>query len=242
MRAFLDGRVHPDYRCRGIGKALLGWMEDKASEHLHNIAEGRGKVLRIMFYDRPAEAIKLFEALGFIFMYAEEEMRYELLGNAIETTLLPGISIETWNPENAGDFYTVYNDAFHTRSDNLMSEAAWAFHFTNPKENDFDPKYSLLLREVEEPIAYTVCHIEDTVQREQLDEPWITQMGVRQAWRRRGIASGLLRECMRRLREGGFDHTMLSVNVNNPEARLVYERLGFSLTRRFTMYTKELEG
>ncbi len=242
VRAFLDGRVHPEYRNQGIGKALLNWLEARACEHLQAIADGRQQILRIMFYDRPAGAIELFKEHGFTFMYAEVEMRYNLQRPLPDYSISPNSLMETYKPENKREFYSIYKDAFLTRTDNIMSEAAWASHFTNPEDEEFRPGLSLLLKKDGHPVGYTICHVEKTGTGVFSEEPWITQMGVRRAWRRRGIASGLLVECLRQMSKAGYTNGMLSVNRNNPQASRLYERLGFKATKTFTMYAKEVNG
>ena len=124
-RAFLDGRVHPDYRGQGIGSALLAWLEAEASAHLLAKDSDLPCVLRIMFWDRADDATVLFEQQGFEFHYVEEEMRVDLHEPRPDLPLPSGLSVELWSPENAPDFYTIYRGAYGTRTDNPLSESAW---------------------------------------------------------------------------------------------------------------------
>ncbi len=242
VRAFLDGRVHPAYRGQNIGKALLSWLETKATEHLQAIREDRKMVLRIMFYYRPPDAIKLFEKSGFSFMYTEIEMKFNLEKPLPEYSSLPETIIESWSRENCHEFYLIYQDAFQTRTDSLMQEDVWNYHFTNIEANDFLPELSLILKQGGHPIGYTVCHIEEVSCRASNKDAWITQMGVRQAFRRQGIASQLLRESLRRMSNTGYSNAMLSVNLNNPSAKKVYEKVGFETIKTFTMYSKKINA
>ena len=131
-RAFLDGRVHPDFRGRGIGSALLAWLEAEASAHLLAKDSDLPRVLRIMFWDRDDDATVLFEQHGFEFHYIEEEMRVDLKEPRPDLPLPPGLTVELWSPENAPDFYTVYRGAYGTRTDNPLSESAWTKYWANP--------------------------------------------------------------------------------------------------------------
>ena len=93
-RVFLDGRVHPDHRGRGLGAFVLQWMEVRALEMLSVQKEDRPSVLRLDFYDRGADAVALFEQFGFRFFLAEDESIVGLSAVRLsklrfETALLP---------------------------------------------------------------------------------------------------------------------------------------------------------
>ncbi|MFZ4814097.1 MAG: GNAT family N-acetyltransferase, partial [Phototrophicaceae bacterium] len=76
FRVILDGRVHPDYRGKGLGRFLLTWSEQRAQAII--AAQDAPAVTRIVFYDRDADAPRLYERFGFRFLFAEEEYRYAL--------------------------------------------------------------------------------------------------------------------------------------------------------------------
>jgi ribosomal protein S18 acetylase RimI-like enzyme len=65
-------------------------------------------------------------------------------------------------------------------------------------------------------------------------------MGVRLDWRCRGIGASLLCEALRRAARAGYPSLYLSVNIDNPQAARLYERVGFQFQKRFTLYRKEL--
>ncbi|NLE76772.1 MAG: hypothetical protein GX605_08475 [Chloroflexi bacterium] len=61
----------------------------------------------------------------------------------------------------------------------MWDRAAWQAFFAQGES--FRPALSLLLRDGPEPVAYAVCDVEGA-------EGQVVQMGVRPAWRRRGLA------------------------------------------------------
>ncbi len=61
-------------------------------------------------------------------------------------------------------------------------------------------------------------------------------MGVHPDYRRQGIGASLLSESANQISQAGFHFIKLSVNVNNPDAISLYERMGFQLNKSFTMY------
>ena len=98
-RAFLDGRVHPDYRGRGLGSFLLEWMEARACEILSALEEDRPAMLRVDFYDRSAYAVELLEKHGFRLASAEDTMRRNL-SHALPALQLPEVmTLVPWSEQ-----------------------------------------------------------------------------------------------------------------------------------------------
>jgi mycothiol synthase len=241
VQAFLDGRVHPNYRGRGIGDSLLSWLEEQAQANLNTIAKGRKLVLRIMFYDRKKDATSLYENHSFWFQYAEDELEYDLKNKLPDYLLPAGMRFQTWSPENAFNFYQAYLKSFSSRTKTLMDENAWVNHFANPKDDEFQPELSVLVERENRPIAFAVCHIDLTLDDKQPHVAWITQMGVHSDWRQQGIGAAILSEILHRLTTAGIRTAKISVNVNNPSARSLYDKVGFTLKKRFTLYRKEID-
>jgi mycothiol synthase len=235
-RVFLDGRVHPQYRGRGLGSFLLRWMEARARQMLSDLDGDRPGVWRIDFYDRGGDALALFEQHGFRFAFAEEEMRRDL-GNPVPEAHLPAeMTLATWSPERAGLFFDTYRGAFRERPRfPNWSEETWCHNFASGAS--FREDLSLLLLEGTEPVGFVVCHVEDDAEMPgRLG--WVAQMGVRPARRNRGLGGALLCEVLRRLQADGLGWAALEVNVDNDRALRLYERLGFERHRRRTSYQK----
>jgi len=236
-RVFLDGRVHRDYRGRGLGSFILQWMEARALETLSVQKEDRPGVLRLDFYDRSADALALFEEHGFRFAFAEDEMQRDLSQSVPSVSPPEGMALVTWSPERASLFFEVYQDAFGDRPRfPHWNEETWRHNFTDYP--DFRPDLSLLVLDGAEGAGFAICHAEREGDQEPDGTGWIDQMGVRPSWRRRGLGTGLLCELMRRFEADGLARAALEVEVNNHPALCLYERLGFRRHRRRTSYQK----
>lgn len=236
-RAFLDGRVHPHYRGRGLGSFILQWMERRARQILSDMKEDRLAVLRFDFYDRSYDALELFEEHGFRFAFAEDEWRRDL-SQAVPLTELPeGMAVVTWSPQRAALFFDVYQDAFRERPGfPNWSEEVWRHNFTDGA--GFRPDLSLLLLHGTEAVGFAICHVEMEGAQDRAGAGWIVQMGVRPAWRRRGLGRALLCEVMRGFQADGLAGAALEVNIDNRRAMRLYERLGFERCRRRTSFQK----
>ena len=72
---------------------------------------------------------------------------------------------------------------------------------------------------------------------------FVGTLGVRPAWRRRGLGLALLRESFRRFRETGETTVALGVDVENPTgATRLYERAGMHVLWQADVWQKELRA
>jgi ribosomal protein S18 acetylase RimI-like enzyme len=70
---------------------------------------------------------------------------------------------------------------------------------------------------------------------------WIGMLGVRPAWRRRGIANALLRHAFAEYHRRGEPHVGLGVDTQNPSgATRLYERAGMRVTTENVVFEKKL--
>jgi ribosomal protein S18 acetylase RimI-like enzyme len=72
-----------------------------------------------------------------------------------------------------------------------------------------------------------------------LSRGWLDHISVRRPWRRRGLASALITDALRALREAGLAEAALGVDAENVSGALrVYEALGFRRARTGVSYRK----
>lgn len=149
------------------------------------------------------------------------------------------MTFTTWTPQRAGQFFQVYEHAFQARPGFPgWSEDTWRHNVSGSDE--FRADLSPLLLDGTESIGFAICHVEADAKEQPSSIGWIAQMGIRPTWRNRGLAGGLLVEIMQRFRDEGFRYAMLDVNINNPQAASVYQRVGFVPTTRYTSYQKSV--
>jgi mycothiol synthase len=71
---------------------------------------------------------------------------------------------------------------------------------------------------------------------------WLDHVSVRRPWRGRGLAKALCGASLHALREAGMDEAWLGVDGTNPTGALqLYERLGFSVVRRWQAFGRPLD-
>lgn len=70
---------------------------------------------------------------------------------------------------------------------------------------------------------------------------WLDAIAVRRPWRRRGVARALIVAGLRALRDRGLESAILGVDTENETGALgLYERTGFVVSARFTVWRKEV--
>jgi mycothiol synthase len=225
-RATIVGQVRPDLRNRGIGGYLMRWSREQARSLLAGAAESQ-PVLQVHTESLTGPAERLYLAHGFEKVFEELVMRLDL-DRPLPDRPLPGsVAITSWEPKLGEQFYQAYHTAFRERPGFPgWSAVEWIERVT---ENDFKPEWSLLACAGGAPAGFVIGNIDLTTRP---PGGFVWQIGVIPAQRRRGIASALLVETLRRMQVDGIVFAQLTVHTNNPGAIQAYERLGFTTIGR----------
>ena len=75
-----------------------------------------------------------------------------------------------------------------------------------------------------------------------VDECHITNVAVLSSYRRKGIASKLVKELIKYCNENGFSYMLLEVRLNNISAQRLYEKFGFNVDGIRKGYYKNPDG
>lgn len=224
--AAIVGHVHPGARGRGVGRHLIKWSIAQGQALLAGAEHPRPRALRIATEGLVPDAERLYARYGFAQSFAEDVMRRDMAGDVPDAPLPAGIALDTWAPERAAQFFAAYDGSFRTRPGFPgWSAEQWIEWATD--DDDFRPELSLLARDGDAPVGFLIGA-----------EGWLVQVGVVPAWRGRGLAAALAAEMLRRAQVSGATSTLLTVNVNNPGASRVYERLGFARIGRRARFTR----
>ena len=245
-RAVLAVWVHPQHRGSALDEALLSWAEVQAGCMLRTLSAPRPAVLQVRDEALTPAAAALYARHGFTLAFGEDAMRHDLA--ALSRAGLPaGLRLLPWTAETIPRFYAAYSAAFADRPGFPgWSAEQWVSWISGSDE--FRPELSLValpgddLAAAGDRFAVAAGFIACELERRPSGElrGWVEQMGVRPAWRRRGLAAALLDEALRRFRAAGAHDVLLHVNVDNPAARHLYERLGFVVLSRRARYTRSV--
>jgi mycothiol synthase len=131
------------------------------------------------------------------------------------------------------DLHGTLQDAFsdHYR---FMSEPLDEWVQRNLARADFAPELSFVARNQGAAVAAVTNYVTG-------DQAWVGMVGVRPAWRQRGLASALLLQSFHVFRERGLKTAGLGVDSANAYgATRVYERLGMKVTQQHDLFEKTL--
>ena len=146
--------------------------------------------------------------------------------------------MRTFRPGDERIFYDVHQETFedhweHTEPDPYDE---WAHWLLQPPM--FDPELWLLAEEDGEPAGIEINH----PRPEMPGVGWVGMLGVRRAWRRRGLGRALLLRAFQDFRARGFHEVGLGVDAASlTGATRLYESVGMRVTSQFDIYEKLLE-
>jgi len=226
-----DAAVHPAYRRRGIGAALLAVALDRARE--------LDAALFMRVPEANAGAVVLAERTGMAPVRWWSELDRDL-AETITPALVPtGLTVASLGPPYDAARWdeplrAAHNSAFAGHWGSApASQQAWVHWRTGSRS--FRPGCSAVATTADGEIAGYVLGYEydaDTERTGQRDL-YIATVGTIAAHRGRGVAAALLARVLHAARGLGYDTSSLTVDAQNPTGALgVYERAGFRLHRR----------
>lgn len=242
--AYLWGEVHPEHRRRGLGEAVLTWMEARGRAILASRPAGKPRFLRQSTLDRLTDRVALLEAHGFEPARYNYRMRRDLSQPIPEVVLPGGVTLQHWQPELDAELIATFNEAFQDHWGFIpITEELWGLWMTG--HPDFRPGLTFVA--MDEQRGRVAGFSLNQVRTAEIDssgirEGWIQELAVRRAYRRQGIATALMIASMRVFKESGLEYAGLGVDTENLTGALrIYERLGFESTHRYITFSKPYE-
>jgi mycothiol synthase len=237
--AHLDYEFHPAHHTPAVEEALMRWLEARSIVRLQAAPPQLARSLRTGIPDSKTDEMAMLVRRGFAPTRYFYRMRRDLRQPLPEPALPPGVTIQPYRAAVDAAMLAIFNESFkdHWGHEAVLVED-WEKYFVGSET--FRPEFSLLALAGDEPIGMTFCTVspEDNA-RTGRQEANIREVGVLRGWRKRGVASALISECLRRMRAAGLDYAGLGVDTANPSGALgLYEKLGFVPARRFIVYEK----
>jgi len=238
------GFLTPQWRRKGIGSAMMGWLEAR----LCQIAAGHPAELENAFQggasDSEAGLMVLYEKFGYTPIRYFFEMSRPDLENIPDYPLPAGLELRPVLPEHYRAIWEADVEAFRDH---------WGF--VEPTEEDyqawlgnpifFRPElwqvaWDSATNQVAGQVRTFIDHEQNRLYNRQ--RGWTEFISTRRPWRRRGLARALIARSLRVQKEAGMTESALGVDAENLSGALrVYEDCGFQVVKRGTIYRKPLE-
>ena len=225
----VNGFVHPDFRGRGLGTAILQATETRARE-------GGARKLDngILAADRAAAA--LLEANGYREVRHDYVMAIELEQPPPAPEWPESLEPRPFEREHARAFWAADDEAFQDER-GYESEPFEEFVERRLESPRFQPALWTAVWDGDEIAATLIADWK------RFGAGWIAGVSVRRPWRRRGLGRALLLRSFGQLYERGERRVSLNVDTENPTgATRLYERVGMRVEREEVLYRKELDA
>jgi mycothiol synthase len=222
IRWWSDVRLHPEAEFSAVAPKLLEWVEGRV----------HGGVLRTW---TPAALERLrreYERRGMRRIRGSYRMEIDL--NDLRTPVVPaGIEIRTLEEGQERIAYEVHEETFVDSWDHVSEPYEEWLHYL-VKAESFDPTLWFLAWDGAEPAAVEICRVRD-------DIGWIGVLGVRRAWRKRGLGRALLLHAFDEFKRRGLDRAGLGVDAESlTGAHRLYESVGMHVARQLDFFEKPL--
>ena len=222
-----EGGVVPSVRRQGLGRRLLDWAQERGAVQIevHEGNPGKEALARAAGY----EPIRWWYT-----------MQRDLDGSLPEIPPVPdGLALAPYARERDADVRRAHAEAFADHWGFVKpDERRWARWYTGMPA--FRPDVSHLVLDGDEIAGFLNTYFwEADAAGTGVREAFVGQVGVRPAWRRRGLGALLLATALHSYRAAGFERSVLSVDTGNVTSPLgLYERAGYAVRATFVTWAK----
>lgn len=248
-RVYLDSSVHPGYRGRGLGAELIRWAIRVAPQQSAERFPGAPVELHASVHEANTGKAALLEQEGFTPRRWFFDMKRPLpAGETLPQVDVPdGVQIVGFDlAAHDAAALQVRNEAFADHwGSTAQTEDSWRQWFTGTRAFRPDLSYVAVAAGPDgsdEVVAILLSqyYVADEVATG-VKEMWISTIGTRRAWRKRGLASALINAALAQAQRQGMDRAGLGVDADSPTGALgVYQRAGFTVDSRTARYIREL--
>lgn len=233
------GFIHPEWRRRGIGRAMLHHNEWRLREIASGHAFAGTSYLSSYAHDSDVGNSALLISEGYRRHRAFFLMVRPDLENIEAAPLPAGLEIRPVEPEHMRPLFLADNEAFIDHFGGIDSSDRAFQRWLG--DSNFDPSLYLVAWDGDE-IAAAVINSIDPRENELhgYRRGLLDSVFTRRAWRKRGVARALIARSLVLLRDRGMTSAQLGVDEKNPNAALhLYESAGFQVEKRGSAWRKD---
>jgi mycothiol synthase len=232
QRFTFDQYVHPNLALSGLTRHLLTFCETRAREQINPQS---GEITAVTYIPHVNQAeIQETEELGYKLIVSHFGMRITFTAPPPEPVWPEGITLRNAVPgQDDRLLYDFIQKVFDWPGRTPPTFERW--HDLMLGAHNFDPELWFLAYHGDELVGAALCF------NYQING-WVRQLGVDQAWRRKGLGAALLKYVFGLFYRRGHTRVGLVVESDNPKAYEFYERIGMQRVQQYTEYRKTLSG
>lgn len=233
--------IHPDHREGTLGTEILRKLEDQfVSTTTPKLKESDPLYAQIGLNDTAKDRIALLEQAGYTYVRSFYTMEISLDQPIAMPELPDGFTVRVFNPEtDKWRAYEAHQDSFRDHWGHIEDTPyeRWEHRLTDP---DFDPNLWFLAYAGDEVAGISFCNPPND---NRPNTGWVNNLGVRSAWRRRGLGEALLKHSFYEFQQRGWKRGELGVDASSKtNAVALYERAGMSVKKQQLVYRKVFRG
>jgi mycothiol synthase len=242
-RYMFFGRILPHWRRKGIGQAILRWMEGR----LREIAAGHPTEVEKYFLSVAAQGetglAAMLEKTGYQPVRYGFEMVRPDLENIPNFPLPEGLEMREVLPEHYQAIWDADTEAFRDHwgfiEPSEEDYQGWLVDTTSFQPELWQVAWDIATNQVAGQVRTYIDHEQNKLYNRQ--RGWTEFISVRRPFRRRGLARALIAQSLRAQKQAGMTESALGVDSENLSgATKVYEDCGFRAVKRTTVYRKPL--
>lgn len=226
----LDVYTHPGLDTNRLTTHLLELCERRCREQVGRAGDESSAIVYIPHVNQKVK--QAAEASGFALTKYHIGMRIDISAPPPEPAWSDGVSLRSAVPgQDDRMIYDFIQAAFDWPGRTPPSFERWRDFMMGAF--NFESELWFLIFHEKELIGAALC----------FDYPqygWVRQLGVTQAWRRRGLGAALLRHSFGVFHRRGRRRVGLVVESGNPRAYEFYERVGMKRVQQYDEYRKVL--
>jgi mycothiol synthase len=237
----LFGNLHPEWRRRGIGTAMLLYNESRLRQIAAEHPQDGPRFYQSWAADTEISTKSLLESQGYEPVRYEFDMVRDLNEPFPDAPLPEGIEIRPVKPEHIWQVFRSADEAFQDH---------WGYRATPDEEFEGwmkDPNFRPELWKVAwdgGQVAGSVTNFYNPVENEKFNRKrgYTEGISTRRPWRKRGLATALIVESMKMFKQMGMTETAHGVDAENTSGALnLYRKLGYKVAKQYTTFRKPMD-
>jgi mycothiol synthase len=234
------GFALPEWRGKGLGRAMLGWVEGRAREIARTLDGGEHAYSSTMVNATARGLENLLKDTGYEPVRYEFHMETRDLNHIPDIPMPEGLEIRPVRPEDYRKVWEASVEAFRDHWGAVeVDESDFERTMSDPNN---DPKLWVVAWDGDE-VAGSILNFVNPEFNTRMGRKlgYTESISVRRPWRRKGLARAMLAHSMKMHKNMGMTQTALGVDTQNPSGALdLYQSMGYEVVTKYTTYRKKI--